>query len=86
MPTLRDVLPQEFFQSFMDTRAATMLDVEVERVYSVGADDWETSWKSWPGPHKNVLNWWKLVDGRCVGWNENPSIGWYFPVYGKKTK
>ena len=80
---LRDVLPQEFFREFSDTRAATMLDVEIEAEYGLGDDE---VWKSWPGPEKNVLNWWKLVDGRCVGWNENPSRGWSFPVYGRKVK
>ncbi len=83
MPSLRDVLPREFFHSYMDTRAATMLDVEVAQEYGLG--DGEV-WKSWPGPHKNVLNWWKLADGRCVGWNENCSTGWSFPVFGRKSK
>lgn len=80
---LRDVVPHEFFAEFRNTRAATMLDVEVEQVYGLGDDE---VWKSWPGPEKNVLNWWKLVDGRCVGWNENPARGWSFPVHGRKAK
>ncbi len=80
---LRDVLPRDFFLEFLDTRAATMLDVEVEQEYGLG--DGQTR-ASWPGREKNVLNWWKLVDGRCVGWNENPARGWSFPVWGRKAK
>lgn len=83
MPKLRDVLPREFFQEFMTTRAAKMLDVEIEQEYGLMGDQ---TWKSWPGPEKNVLNWWKLADGRSVGWNENISRGWSFPVFGRKSK
>jgi hypothetical protein len=34
----------------------------------------------WKGKHKNVMCWWKLDSGYAVGWNENPSVGWSFPV------
>lgn len=78
---LRDVLPQEFFREFMNTRAAKLLDIEVAQDFSLGNT---ATWQSWPGPEKNVMNWWRLVDGRCVGWNENDSRGWSFPVAGKK--
>lgn len=81
--TLRDVLPSEFFKEFANTRAATMLDVEIESEYGLGEGE---VWASWPGREKNVMNWWKLVDGRCVGWNENVSRGWSFPVFGKKAR
>ena len=80
---LRDALPREFFQSYMDTRAARMLDVEIEQEYGLGDDQ---TWKRWPGKDKNVMTWWKLVDGRSVGWNENPGRGWSFPVHGRKAK
>lgn len=88
MPILRDVLPREFFQSYMDTRAATMLDVEIAEDYSlrVSGGEFAHTRKRWPGAEKNVMNWWKLSDGRCVGWNENPSRGWSFPVFGRKSK
>ncbi len=80
MTLLRDVVPMEFFQSYMNTRAATMLDCKVVKS--------NESWNSapWPGSQQNVHNWWTLEDGRCVGWNESPSHGWSFPVHGKKTK
>ena len=76
---LRDVLPREFFDSFNDTRAYKLLDcVVVEEV---------AGYKTrWPGAEKNVMNWWRLEDGRCVGWNENPGRGWSFPVFGRKNK
>ncbi len=34
----------------------------------------------WPGSHRNVAVWWKLENGLAVGWNENKSVGWSFPV------
>ena len=40
----------------------------------------------WPGKHKNVFAWWILEDGRAVGWNENPALGWSFPVIKYKEK
>ena len=73
---LRDVVPQEFFSEFMDTRAAKMLYVPVTDAYGFG----EKSKKVWVGTHKNVFNWWELDNGYAVGWNENPSVGWAFPV------
>ena len=78
---LREYLPKEFFESFFDTRAATLLECEVVEINDCGFEHGD---KSWPGTHKNVLNWWKLEDGRCVGWNESPTRGWAFPVHGKK--
>jgi hypothetical protein len=34
----------------------------------------------WPGPHKNVRYWVELDTGYAVGFNENPSHGWSFPI------
>ncbi len=75
---LRDVLPREFFAEFSDTPVAKLLDIEV-------AAEYDGCVTRWPGSAKNVLNWWKLVDGRAVGWNENVSRGWSFPVHGRKS-
>lgn len=87
---LRDVLPFEFFGQYEDTRAATMLDVEIAETHSMvdayWTDERPKPYVRWPGREKNVMSWWKLVDGRCVGWNENPGRGWSFPVFGKKSK
>lgn len=71
---LKDVLPYQFSQEFMDTPAAKLLEVEVLKTY----DPRKTPW---PGKHKNVYGvWWKLKNGKAVAWNENPAIGWSFPV------
>jgi hypothetical protein len=76
-PTLlRDVLPPEFFTEFMDTRSARLLDVEISDTFL----GWNGKERRWPGTHKHVTVWWRLVDGHCVGWNENPYRGWSFPV------
>jgi hypothetical protein len=70
---LRDVVPSQFLDSYSDVPAYRLLDVEVTA--KMDGRDYR-----WPGRHKNVLIWWKLADGHCVGWNENPSVGWAFPV------
>ena len=79
MPKLKDVVPQEFFNEFMDTPAAKQLDQKVIR-------EVDGCIIGWPGKHKNVFNWWKLENGKAVGWNENPAIGWSFPVISLKDK
>jgi hypothetical protein len=90
--TLKDELPREFFAEFMTTNAqydpafpqgkpspaALLLDVQVVREYSRVTD--EAGYKPWPGPQKDVHCWWELENGKAVGWNENPSKGWSFPV------
>ncbi len=80
---LRDVVPQEFFHEFRNTRAFKLLDCEIAQEYSLGD---LTTWKSWPGKERNVMNWWLLTDGRAVGWNENESRGWSFPVHGRRSR
>jgi hypothetical protein len=42
--------------------------------------------RRWPGPQKNVFAWVELSNGKAVGWNENPSRGWTFPVVSIKEK
>lgn len=79
LKTLGEVVPIEFHREYRDTRAFTLRDCKVIAEY-------DSRSKRWPGTHKNVLNWWQLEDGRCVGWNENAGRGWSFPVYGRRTK
>lgn len=74
---LRDCVPHEFFKEFTDTRAFKMLDVEVVETVKN---------KPWIGTHKNVYVWWRLANGYAVAWNENPSIGWSFPVVKIKSQ
>ena len=76
LKSLRDVLPYEFFGEFSDSPANKHLDAKVVSTYEYGG---------WQGKHKNVLNWWKLDNGYAVGWNENPAVGWSFPVIKLKA-
>jgi hypothetical protein len=74
--TLRDALPIEFMNGeFNDTPAYALRDLRVVAKYGHGAEQ-----KPWPGKQKNVMNWYALENGMAVGWNENPSRGWSFPV------
>ncbi len=73
---LRDWLPRPFFAEFQDSRANRYLDVDIEHEYRVPNADW----REWVGKEKNVLNWVVLSNGVAVGFNENPSRGWSFPV------
>ncbi len=70
---LRDSVPSEFFREFMDTRAAKFLDIPITK-------EVEGHKRRWPGKEKFVFFWWILANGYAVGWNENPSRGWSFPV------
>lgn len=75
MITLKDVMPYEFVQQFDDTRAYKMKDVKVVKEHSSATDN-----IAWPGTHKNVYYWAELANGYAVAFNENPAIGWSFPV------
>ena len=79
--TLSDVLPlslNDFLVEYEDSEAAKYLDVKVVYEHGINGD-----YTSWEGAHKNVVVWWELANGKKVGFNENPSIGWSFPVIGK---
>ncbi len=80
---LCDVVPFEF-RSYSGERAFKLVNCEVIAQHSMGDDS--KPYVRWKGPHKNVRHWWLLADGRAVGWNENESRGWSFPVYGKITR
>lgn len=79
MKTLRDVVPPEFQYEYMETPAMKLLDVEV-------VQEMDSFITRWPGHHKNIHVWWRLANGKCVGWNENPGRGWSFPIYKEKSK
>lgn len=69
--TLKDVMPREFMGCEYDgCRARKLADVEVLSEHEF----------NWPGDHRNVVSWVKLVNGKAVGWNESPARGWAFPV------
>jgi len=92
--TLKDVMP--VFLSDKDgkhstTRAYRMLEEQVAVEHGclsigdgeVGGSD---ASKAWPGSHKNVFFWVELKSGYAVGFNENPSRGYSFPVIKMKEK
>jgi len=62
-----------------NSRARKFADVKVVKEHD--ARD-----KVWPGSHKNVTYWYELENGYAVGFNENPAIGWSFPVIKMKGK
>ena len=76
--TLRDVLPHEAHDAGSYPAMTDLLDQPV-------ASEWDgrDPKTPWPGRRRNVNWWWTLVDGRRVGWNENPASGWSFPILGK---
>lgn len=74
METLGMVAPEEFLGGeYLDTPAFAMRDTRV----LARVDGCEVPW---PGSHRNVNVWWLLEGGHAVGFNENPSRGWSFPV------
>lgn len=59
---------------------AKYYDVEVVQEFHSVPNNFGKPVKPWPGPSKNVYCWVVLANGKAVGWNENPSKGWSFPV------
>lgn len=71
---LREVLPKEALsEEFADQRFRKYLDYEV-------IQEIKTYNPRFPFEHKNIHVWWIIEDSLAVGWNENPSRGWSFPV------
>jgi hypothetical protein len=72
---LTDVLPPEFMDGKFEGCPAmrhAFMDV-------IAAHDGPNA-LPWPGPQKYVSKWYVLANGKAVGWNDNPSRGWSFPV------
>lgn len=73
--TLKEVLPREFMGGgYVDSPAMKHCDVLVT-AKRIG---------DWPGREKFVTIWYVLANGYAVGWNENTSRGWSFPVFRYK--
>jgi hypothetical protein len=72
---LKDVLPREavFSGGYLDDEFQKYLDYEVLETI-------EDRDPRFPFKYKNIYVWWLLKGNIGVGWNENPSIGWSFPV------
>lgn len=73
-------LPVEV-KGYVGCEVMNYLDCEV-----VEEIDGCTPGNGWPGKEKNVYWWYKLANGKMVGFNENPSRGWSFPVIGKRVR
>lgn len=77
--TLRDWVPTEFLEEFMDTPAAKLLDYElIDKVTLEHKDFFDC-----PIDRQHIHNWCKVSNGKktyAVAWNENPSRGWSFPI------
>src|SRR5882672_10504465 len=70
---LADVLPPEFLQGeFESCPAMRHAFMDVIAVHEGDLP--------WPSHHKYVSRWYVLLNGKAVGFNENPSRGWSFPV------
>jgi len=76
MKTLKDSLPYDAQTG--ERQLKNLYDVRVIKQHTM-TNDYEP-YIRWPGIHKNVMTWWELENGYAVGWNENPAIGWSFPV------
>ena len=77
---LRNALPREALGvEWRDQKYNEYLDLEVLETI--------TEYDSrFPFKHKNIHVWWILENMMAVGWNENPSRGWSFPVSRVKIK
>lgn len=79
LQTLSEAMPKEFLSGDHDkTQAFKFRDEIVIKEHSMFTD--QDEFQKWPGTHKNVYFWVELENGYAVGWNENPSKGWSFPV------
>ena len=71
---LFEVLPNEFMGGeYEGTPAHKLRNTEVKYCF-------DGTVLPWPGRHKNVYFWCLLIGNKLVGFNENPSHGWSFPV------
>lgn len=71
---LKDVLPYEFMRGeYNNCKVMKFADIEVIQEH-------KSFENPWIGTHKNVHFWYVLENGYAVGFNENPSRGWSFPV------
>lgn len=81
MTTLQDVLPYEF-RGCEYSKSPARKHANVEVVETV---DGCKAGQGWPGPQTNAFWWYRLANGYAVGFNENPSRGWSFPVVKLKV-
>lgn len=71
---LADVLPPEFMNgAYEESPAMPYAFMPVLAKY-------HKDQRPWPGTQRFVSVWFVLANGKAVGWNENPRLGWSFPV------
>lgn len=87
MATVKDEIGcylNEIYLSGRETKImGKLLDREVVKKFTMGGDENSNNfWLSWQefGSNKNVRNWWLTDNGYAIGFNENPSTGWSFPI------
>lgn len=87
MATLIAVFHELKDGSWDDMPVAKHFNVEVVKQYKDRPSNMLTGEvRAWPGKQKNVSVWVELANGKAVGFNENPSTGWTFPVINLKNK
>src|ERR1044072_9270428 len=73
-PRLADLLPAAFLDGeYESSPAVAFAFVDVIATH-------RQEERPWPGDHKYVSVWYVLANGKAVGWNQNPTRGWSFPV------
>lgn len=93
MATLRDEIGYYLSQIYLSPKEEALLNklldhVIIKKFTMGGMEDDPVFWLSWKefGTHKNVGNWWLTDTGYAIGFNENPSLGWSFPVVKLKPE
>lgn len=78
-------MQKTLIQVFSDLKTQEWDDMPVAKHFNVEViAEHKSHEKRWPGTQKNVYTWVELANGKAVGWNENPSKGWTFPVISLK--
>jgi hypothetical protein len=73
--------PAEAFKDWQALRA--LRDIRVIAEHQPRSNG---QWLAWPGKQKNVMYWIEIEGGKAIGWNENPSSGWSFPIISYRPK
>lgn len=81
---LRDVLPPEVIDwgesiNNKSTNSKFMKYLDCKILETILEYD-----SRFPFIHKHIFMWWILENNIAIGWNEDPSEGWSFPVVGLK--
>ena len=79
---IKDFLPIEVQHGeYENDKVQKYLDYPIEKIYQLNNTNLTPS--QFGFKHKNIFVWATFKDGnklKAVGFNENPSIGWSFPI------